>query len=235
MMRNLSVAGALLAAVMLAPAGADAVPFVISGSNGLEGLGSFTGTFNYTPIDATHGTIDISLTNTSPAANGGFITAFVFNIPSLPPFMVDVTGATLTLPVDNGLDVVLGAPAFLDSESANPFGDFDIGAGLDDDWEGGGGPGEGIPVGATGHWQFNLEGTNLGNPLDSAAFLSTLSVDAGGPGEQTFVVRFKGFDDGGSDKVPVDTSAPVPEPGTLALVGLGLASLSARRIASTKH
>jgi len=103
-------------------------------------------------------------------------------------------------------------------------------------FEGGGQPSLGIASGVFGTtFQFTLTGTGLG-ALTAADFLSTLSVDAGGQGEQAFVVRFRGFETGaGSDKVPIDiTGEPIPEPGTMILLSLGLATLSARRLNSRK-
>jgi hypothetical protein len=235
MMRNKLLAVTFMAAVMLAPAAALAVPIPLSGSNGLNGLGSFTGTFDYTPTSATTGTIDITLFNTSPLATGGFITAFVFNLPSA----VTVSSAPLNSS-DNDFDDLtpLGDATFSNNVNGAPFGRFDIGASTGNGFEGGGNPALGIAAGGSATFQFLLTGTGLGGPLGPAAFLSSLSVPPGaGEGLQPFVVRFRGFDvpqgQEGSDKVPLDT--PIPEPGTLALVGLGLASLSARRLASRKH
>ena len=130
-------------------------------------------------------------------------------------------------------------PAPFDDEvDANPLGAFDIGAALGDSWlgsgPGGGNPDQGIAVSTFATFTFNLTGSGLGG-VSTIDFLNALSDPTGGNDPEEFVVRFRGFNDGGSDKVPVDTSAPVPEPGTLALVGIGLASLSARRLASRKQ
>ena len=73
---------AAIAALMLAPAIAGAVPIVIGGTGT---LGTFSGTFDYTATDDTSGTVDIVLNNDSLTA--GFLTGFLFNIPD---------GATVT-------------------------------------------------------------------------------------------------------------------------------------------
>jgi hypothetical protein len=204
------------AALMLAPSFAGAVPIAIGGTGT---LGSFSGTFDYTAIDDTSGTVDITLNNDSLTA--GFITAFLYNIPGT----ADVTGATLTS--SDGDFVLLGDDdSFDNGESGSPFGQFDIGATTGSSFEGGGNPALGIPQGGSATFTFTLTGTGLGS-LTSADFLSTLSVPPGaGSGTEDFVVRFRGFPDNGSDKVP---NGPVPEPGTLSLIGLGIASLAARR------
>src|SRR5262245_65609402 len=67
---------AAIAALMLAPSIAGAVPIAIGGTGT---LGSFSGSFDYTPTSSTTGTVDIVLNNDSLTA--GWITAFVFNIP----------------------------------------------------------------------------------------------------------------------------------------------------------
>ena len=173
---------------------ATAVPsfaLPISGSNGVEGLGSFSGDFDFATSGNTS-TITISLTNTSPAANGGFLTAFAFNIPSA------FTLQTLTSDFDF---VPLSYPV-----NAQPFGDdFDIGAALNKpfngqpSWEGGGDPTGGIGVGETGEFIFTLSGTDLGS-LTTANFFSQP--------DPWFVARFRGFPNDGSDKVPINTEHP---------------------------
>src|SRR5262249_36576209 len=77
----------------------------ITGANGLNGLGKFDGTFNYVPLDGTHGTLNITLNNASPASNGGYLTAFVFNNPGQ-----HITGATLWS--SDAHFQLLGAPSF---------------------------------------------------------------------------------------------------------------------------
>ena len=207
---------AAIAALMLAPAIAGAVPIAIGGTGT---LGAFHGTFVY---DDTTGTVDIELFNDSLTA--GFLTGFLFNIPD----GATVTGATLTTS-DNDFTLE-GAPTFDNSASGSPNGDFDIGAALGGSYLGGGNPNVGIAQGGSATFSFALTGTGLSG-LTSETFLSTLS--SGGQSEE-FVVRFRGFPDGGSDKVPNSPPPPIPEPGTLSLLGLGLASLAARRRALAK-
>jgi hypothetical protein len=229
-MRRLAIPGILLGALLLAPSAVLAVPIAISGSNGLNGLGSFTGSFDYTPGGDTSGTIDIVLNNTS--ASVGWITAFVFNLPE---------GSTVSAaPLDssdNDFDDLtpLGDNTFDDNVNGAPYGTFDIGGSTGMGFEGGGPPNLGIASGFSGTFQFALTGTGLG-ALTAADFLSTLSTGTAGEGNQAFVVRFRGFETGaGSDKVPIDiTGEPIPEPGTMILLSLGLATLSARRLNSRK-
>lgn len=170
-------------------------------------LGDFTGT-----IDITASVLTITLTNTSAPANGGFITAFAVDYPS------GVTGAAAGSPFAANFSLIGGgAPGTIATEP--PGGDVgDFGASTSGTWQGGGSPTGGIGVGETGTFTFNLTGTNS----SAASFLSD------------FEVRFRGFDDGGSDKVTGGTpgspggtpGTPVPEPGTLTLLGCGLIGLA---------
>jgi hypothetical protein len=184
----------------------------------LGNLGTFTGSLEYVDTDATSATLNVSLTNTSPAANGGFITAFVFNNPS--DLISDVSLTTAT-----GLTTLLGGPNFNDKAiTAVPFPNFDIGASVGGDnstgFEAGGSPTDGIGVGSTGTFSFALTGTNL-DTLDTNSFVNA-TVHDNVYGDIFMLVRFRGFENGGSDKCTTDV---VPLPAALPLFGTGLLGL----------
>lgn len=193
----------------------------ITGDSGLSGLGSYSGTFNYAPVDATHGTLNITLNNTSPADNGGYLTAFVFNNPGQ-----RITGVTLW---SSDADFhLLGTPSFNNGVKGAPYGWFDLGASTGNSFEGGGNPSKGIAVGHSDDFVFHLTGNNL-NALTTNDFFTEYSVPPGnGEGVQSLVARFRGFENGGSDKVPgTDSPLATPEPTTLLMSGMGVAGLFA--------
>jgi hypothetical protein len=82
---------AALASVILAPATSGAAPLLGVCSGQLEGLGDCTKSAEY---DAATNILTIILTNTSPAANGGFLTADAFNLGAADTDDIQVTAFT---------------------------------------------------------------------------------------------------------------------------------------------
>lgn len=203
-----TVAACVVSSAMLAPsvARADVVQIASHGPGSTEGLGAFEGTLEYIAQTATTGVLTVSLTNTSPAENGGRITGFVLRIDS-----VD-TGASATL------DSATHAFVDLGTGSASPFGAFDAGAALGGSWNGGGNPNGGIAVGATGVFTFDIFAS------DAASLTAGSFISEGEP--YAMVVRLRGFADGGSDKVP---AVLVPGPAAAAVIGAGVVLAGARR------
>ncbi|MFG0329352.1 MAG: hypothetical protein ACF8PN_05570 [Phycisphaerales bacterium] len=202
--------GAIAAAgLFAATAPADLIEIADDPASATEGLGHFTGTLDYR-LQGGAWILSVDLTNTSDPSNGGYITGFLFNIDSRDD--------------DAEAELFSASHGFFEDaegESGQPFGsDYDAGAALNGNWLGGGKPSRGIAVGDTGSFQFEIE-------ADDASFL-TASSFMNGPYEYDFVVRFRGFEDGGSDKVG---GAVVPAPGAAALLlaGSGLIVTGRRR------
>jgi len=204
------IKGVLTATILLgtcfgAPVNITGIPCV-GGANGCEGNGFFTGTLNYTDTDATHAQLVLSLTNSLSSAAGGFITNVAFNNPSN-----DITGVTYGTTLAT-FDTLMGGPTFDNSIDAAPLGSFDIGAGTSGVFNGGGSPNGGIARGNSATLTFTLTGTGL-DTLTTQSFVNTL--DTSGTG--FLYVRFRGFDNGGSDKV-LASVVPTPEPRLLSLL-----------------
>jgi hypothetical protein len=187
-------------------------------SDSTANLGNFVGSLVYTDLTSTSADLTVTLTNTSPVANGGFITAFVLNNP-----VNLITGITLvTSPTASGF-ALIGGPTFQgQTVNGSPYGQFDFGASTGGAFEGGGNPNTGLGVGVTGTFTFQLTGTSL-DTLSEASFDGSLSSGTGiGMGAEFFAARFRGFNDGGSDKVPAEvTQTVIPEPSAMVLFCLG--------------
>lgn len=192
-----------VAACVAATAGAAVVPITSNSSLSTEGLGAFTGTLDYTYLGANAGNLDVTLTNTTAAAVGGYITAFMFR----PPPELGAFTSTLTA---SDYAALTNLPS---GTSGSPFpGSWLGGAGTGGSWLAGGAPSGGVAVGATGHWSFTISGANA-SMLTSDSFVSGASVSD----LYAFIVRFRGMNDDGSDKVP---AYQLPAPGAVALVAL---------------
>lgn len=216
---------ALLAVILAGPlARGGTLSIASDGANSTEGYGSYTADLIYSYSSSTQATLTVEIKNTSPAANKGFITGIAFNNPG------DRISST-SLSTNSNLTTLLGSPDFQNEVAANPFGLFDIGASLNASFLGSGNPNPGIGVGASATFTFTLVGTGL-NLIDVQDFANEISSGASnGVVSPFFLVRFRGFKNGGSDKVPgkIVSTPPVvgaiPEPGSLVLWGAGAIGL----------
>lgn len=173
-----------------------------------EHLGKYWGTLDYVAMSPTAATLTLTLSNTSAAANSGFITGIAFQNPG-----DHITGVSLA--TTTHLSTLLGGSSFHDGIAAQPFGNFDIGASLNGNFNGSGNPNSGLAAGQTGTWTFSLSGTGL-QTLSASSFMQmseSCDEDA-----TPFLARFRGFSDGGSDKVPGMLVA-IPEASSFLLVG----------------
>ncbi len=187
--------------VLLASAGVANASIIPLAGNGA--FGTYTGSVGYSALTATTGTLTLILTNTSPAPNGGFLTGVVVELPgTLAGSLASSTDADFV-----GLTAV----------SAAPFGSYDIGAATGGNWEGGGPPSRGIAIGDSVTLVWNIFGTGAG-----AFDVTDLNLTASG--QPSIAVRFRGFGNGESDKVPA-----LPAPGALVLAGMATALISRRQ------
>lgn len=170
----------------------------LEGGQSTEGIGAFYGYLWYLPASETEAELWVVLTNASNREDGGYITGFVLNNPGN-----RITSVAAGEEFPEAFNI-LGAANPFDGIKASPFGRFDFGACLGKSFLGGGNPTAGIPAedGAdTMTFRFLLTGTGLDQLYDSD-FAMALSTPQGKDLSQSFlVVRFKGFDNGGSDKL----------------------------------
>jgi hypothetical protein len=210
-MNRVSIVSAIMAGCVLSGAAlADMVNIsgnAAASSDAPNSYGAYTGTVTFTSNTATTGTLAVSLTNTSTFAGGRITGLILLN-------NAEWAGVTVALASTSNA-------AFTDTstESGSPFGDFRGGMALGGSWLGGGSPNSGTPIGSTLTATFNISGTGVG-AMTAANFVNPVA------GHYQFVVRFRGFENGGSDKLPAQI---VPAPGAAAaLFGAG-GLMAARR------
>ena len=182
----------------------------IVGASAEQTGATFSGSLEYNYISGTMGELKVSLTNDTPASVGGFLTGFLFRSDA-------VTAASLVSSSESGMTTT-GAG------SAAPFGMFDGGAAVGGSFLGGGNPSQGLGLGESGMFIFNVTSATA-YTLSAGDFLGSLN-------EPGFVVRFRGLADGGSDKVPgggFQVVVPLPGAGALAAAGLAVVGLRRRR------
>ncbi len=187
------------------PAPADIIAIAGDTANSTEGLGDFTGFLSYEWVLGDLGLLTVELTNLSDLGNRGWITGFIFNFGTTDP--------NASALFQKGTHPFLDAP----SQNGNPFGNpFIGGAALQGNWIDGGIPEDGIAPSHTGIFEMEV------TAKDAAALTASSFLE--GPYQFNFIVRFRGFIDDNSDKVPA-----VPAPGALALLGLGALAQRRRR------
>jgi hypothetical protein len=210
-MRKMMAASA--AACIAFAAHADTMNLNIVSCESIEGIGAFTGTMNWSYSGGKQGYLTVSLTNTS-SFPGGQLTGFGFN--------ADPTKINVSL--------MSGLPAwdFIQDFPASPYENFDYGAAVNGDFLGGGNPAPGIDIGSTGTFVFKVMGASaLLSTLDAMSFFDESKYG------YAFIARFRGFDNGGSDKVIgclEPNAVPVPMPVALAAAGLLAVGVLRRRM-----
>lgn len=146
--------------------------------------------------------LTIVLTNTSPPANGGFLTAVAFNL--------GAGTATSNFTTTNANFALFGLgpnPTGWDGNVAPAEDRTHLISATSNQYEGGGNPTGGVGVGQTVTFTVTLTG---GTNSELAIFNSLL-------------VRSRGFEDDDSDK---DSLTQVPEPTSMFLLGTGLLGLA---------
>lgn len=179
-------------------------------SSNKTSYGGFTGSLQYDFLGGGSALMTLTLTNTSQF--DGLLVALAFDAAA------DTSGWTFSSAMSSGLsnswDDISG------SINTAPFGTRSFGASNTNSWVGGGSPNSGLSFGDTGVWVFQ------GNGADSSSAADFLSPNDG----NNLLVRFRGFSNGASDKLPAMPDDPPPAvPGFVGLPLIVLSGLTRRR------
>jgi hypothetical protein len=198
--------------------------------------------FNYASQSSLVGRVDITVRNSSiPNGQGGsnpapHLTGIMFNLPAQIFSLLSYTlpagwAAYPTSPI-------LGLLPPLPDGAVRPPGNvgaFDMCAetqGANGNCSGGGPAGPRLSVGEAGAFSFVFSGLNM-TALNTMSFLSLLSSPINNNSTTSyFAVRFQTTTNGSDMGLPTGDMSPVPEPGTVGMVGLAasLLVLARRRL-----
>jgi len=207
---------ALLFAVALTVAASEsarAALIVGDPSQSAEGSGAtYSVDLQVSSVNANTADLSFTVTNASSAGLGGSLMGFVFNNPGA------ITGASL---LSAGVATMDSFVFNNNSVNAMPLGSFDFLVGTTTNFQGGGSPSNGLAQGHTAEFVVRVTGTGVGS-LTAGDFLGAKNGDG-----WAFAARFQGLSSPySSDKVPGVAGAAVPEPASVALMGLGLAGVA---------
>lgn len=212
--RNTTVLGAAFAATVTGSLAADVILVTTDNamSSNSTSYGIASGSLSWMSVGGGNYSLTLTLTNESTV--GGFLTAIAFDAPS----SAGSSGFVFENAPGSGLS---NAWDNLSSVNTAPFGSRDYGASVTNQWLGGGAPTSGLAAGDTGIWTWS--GFVGNDHLTGADFIA----------DQNFLLRFRGFDNGASDKVPLRMLPPddvVPGiAGIPVLLGVGLIGRRRRR------
>ena len=153
----------------------------------------------------------LTLTLTNESTVGGFLTAIAFDAPS------SMGSGAFVFDGGGGMSGLSDAWRNLDSVNTAPFGAREFGASVTDQWLGGGSPTRGLAAGETATWTWSGAFERDAPVIDFVA-------------DWNLLLRFRGFDNGASDKVPLRTRPPQGTvPGLAGVPTLLAAGLLGRR------